>query len=197
VTALVATPVDPDVALRLSRRVDWRFLLPSPRLGRIGYLGMMDGQLLAALAAFADQVVVDPAALRTGSLDGVVVHRPARVDIEAAARAVRPGGLLVAELHGPQVPVIGGSRPLGVGAVLQCWTRAGATESRAYWLLPSRSSCTMMVDLNDEAMVLAALDRNQGSRSGRRKAAAGRRLLASGLLRHVAPDVTIIAVKGS
>lgn len=194
-TGLVAAPVDPDVALRLSRRVDWRFLLPSPRLGRIGYLGTLDGQLLAALAAFAAEVVVDPAALGAGSLDGAVLHRPARADLEAAVRAVRPGGALVAELSGPPLPVVRGPHPIGTGTVLRCWTRAGATGIRAYWLLPGRGACTTMVDLGDDAMVLAALDRNQGSSSGRRKATIGRRLLAAGLLRHAAPDVTIVAVK--
>jgi hypothetical protein len=157
----------------------------------------MDGELLAALRTFAADLVVGPAALEAGPLDGVVVHRPRRADIEAAGRMVRPGGILVAELHGPWAPAAGASPPFGPGAVRRGWSRAGASGIRAYWLLPARGACTMMVDLDDEAMVLAALGRNQGSRSGRRKAAVGRWLLACGLLRHVALDMTVIAVKGS
>jgi hypothetical protein len=196
-TGLITGTVDPDVALRVSRRIDWRFLLPSPRLGRVGYLGRMDGHLLSALAVFADEVVVDPEAFVPASLDGVVAHGPSRRHLDLAAATVRPGGYLVAEVHGPSLPVALGAPPAGLAGVRSRWTSAGVRDMRAYWLLPDRGRCTMMIDLDDPAMVLAALGRNQGSASGRRKEVIGRRLQAIGLLRRIAPAVTVVAVKES
>ena len=41
--------LDADALLQASRRVDWRFLLPDPNLGRVAYLGPRRGALLDSL----------------------------------------------------------------------------------------------------------------------------------------------------
>jgi hypothetical protein len=194
-SGVVPTEVGPDVALRVSRRIDWRFLLPDPRLGRTGYGGVPDESLTEALRVFADDLVTDLHLAASDSLDGAVLHLPKPADLAIAWRAVRPGGFLVAELHGPRLPWDRRVVVAGVTETGARWTRLGVTGARRYWLLPSRGACTMMVDLDDAASVRAALARNQGSRSGRAKALAGRMLQAVGLLPRVAPDVTVLAIK--
>ena len=53
----------PDQDLQLSRRLDWRFLLPNPHLGRVGYLGPSGGTLPRALLrveAALNRLTVEP-----------------------------------------------------------------------------------------------------------------------------------------
>ena len=83
------------------RRLDWRFLLPEPDLGRTAYVGPREGALPEALKAFARPFVpVNEERGRSGDEDcdlAVVASRD-REDLARALRRVRPGGHLYWEV---------------------------------------------------------------------------------------------------
>ena len=54
----VLTQHDTEALLQASRRVDWRFLLPDPELGRVGYAGPARGALVDALRKFSASLTV-------------------------------------------------------------------------------------------------------------------------------------------
>lgn len=61
--ALAALELTPDMLLQASRRVDWRFLLPNPALGRVAYVGPVDSEHAASLRLFLPNLYCHPARL--------------------------------------------------------------------------------------------------------------------------------------
>src|SRR5262245_35723918 len=94
-----ATQLDADALLQASRRVDWRFLLPDPNLGRVAYLGPARGALLESLRLFSVSLALGEAA--GAQYDVVVAHNPSLDGLRHAAELVRPGGFLYLEAYSP------------------------------------------------------------------------------------------------
>lgn len=87
------------------RRLDWRFLLPTPELKRVFFLGPPSSSLLRALWAYGCDVVTSPPAPLRGASDRIVgqydvcvLQSPEQTDVELAARLVGPGGWLYWEI---------------------------------------------------------------------------------------------------
>jgi len=90
-----------DELLQRSRRVDWRFLLPDPRLGRVIYVGPPDDPLREALADFAESVT-DSETLAGESadrFDAAVLRTPPLAALARAHSLLVPGGTLYVELQ--------------------------------------------------------------------------------------------------
>jgi len=122
----------------LARRVDWRFLLPEPVLGRVAYAGPKNGLLADALRRFAEEMVpVEPgievpwsgspgSAGDAGNCDLAVVASRRLRDLEEGIGRVRPGGYVYWEVdrlphflrHGGR-PRSNGSRGPRVGGLLR------------------------------------------------------------------------------
>ena len=64
--------VDHDALLQSSRRVDWRFLLPEPDLGRVASIGPSDPELVESLGLLSEELVslVDPSMDRRLQISG-------------------------------------------------------------------------------------------------------------------------------
>ena len=94
-----------DRDLQMVRRLDWRFLLPCPRLGDVLYLGTPDESLIAALQAFSGSVTVVPRAdagvlpEQDARFDLVVLRSAEPAAVAAAARVLPPGGLIYCEVE--------------------------------------------------------------------------------------------------
>jgi hypothetical protein len=163
--ALEAGPL----ALAAVRRADWRFLLPSPRLGRVAYVAPHEPGLVAALSLVSECLVL------SGSLEGadahdLVVFTSAQLDaIGGAHRSLRAGGWLYAEVSGRRA---------------RAWVRAlerrGFEEISAHWLWPDARTCSEIVALEPCALMHAVKRRDPGGRL-RPRVAAARLLVASGL----------------
>lgn len=177
--------------LDLARRLDWRFLLPDPGLGRVASVGDIEPQQQVALATFAAEHRhgrVDR--LADGAWDVVVVGPgvPPGTARAAFERLLRPGGWAVIEL--PRRASVSG-RERTVREELE----AAAPETIArHWFLPDRRSALRVAPLADRAAITAVLSRH-GSRPARR-ALGG---LARGLVRAGLPadaiggDVSLVA----
>jgi hypothetical protein len=87
------------------RRLDWRFLLPTPDLSGVFFLGPPGSALLRALRTYGCDVVTAPPARQRGSSDHIVgqyavcvLQSPEEADVALAARLVAPGGWLYWEM---------------------------------------------------------------------------------------------------
>jgi hypothetical protein len=87
--------------LSLSRRLDWRFLLPDPRLQNAACVGRCDPQLKKSLELFSPTTVFhhEAAALaaETRDFDLLIVQGSRTALVNAAAQRVKPGGSIYIE----------------------------------------------------------------------------------------------------
>jgi hypothetical protein len=177
--------------LRLARRLDWRFLLPSPELGRVGYLAGADGELVAACRAFARSV--EPAEETTGDLDVVVVTSPTPERLERAASLARAGGWVYVETSGlraqPQWSQAATS-PRASAAILRS---LGLEDVDVHWHWPDFANCTEIVPLSPPGAARYALGRHRTGARARIRAAAARILLAARMLDRVVPHASVTA----
>jgi hypothetical protein len=190
-----AEPDDRALLLQSSRRVDWRFLLPQPQLGRTVYIGRPDAALLDALRAHADLTVAaaDAAPPPRSSFDLAVLKDASLESVRAGRDLVRPGGWVYAEVGGglrrPGAALFG-ARP--VSRWRRAFAGAGLTEVTAHWHVPGHHAAAFLVPLADQGSVRLLLRRHQGSAAGRAKAVAGRVLAAGGLVELAVRDASLL-----
>jgi hypothetical protein len=206
----VATPardqIDADALLQISRRVDWRFLLPQPNLGRVAYLGPADGSLLAALQLFSESLTVIDSSRSTsvGQFEVVVVAEPSADRLAQAADRLCPGGWLYVEAFGPAHPrqlkayLTGQFKrqswplltPANCAAVL---TRLALTDVQTHWHWPDFETCTQITPLDEPALAYSLGQRRSHSARAQFRAAFGRSLWRSGLLLKIMPCFSLVA----
>ena len=153
--------------LHLSRRLDWRFLLPDSTLGHVGYVGKVEPQLVQALTQFAERVVPvvaaeSAAAQYAAQYDVVVAGLPTHAELVQAVRNVRSGGFLYVETSGLFWPKNFTSlrscqntakrwRLWSPQAHVRTLTALGMHGVTAYWCWPTFAACTRMTPLDDPA----------------------------------------------
>lgn len=136
-----------DELLQRSRRLDWRFLLSDPKLGRVVYFGPADDPLRAALADFADSVA-NGDSIAPGAADrfDVAVLRNQPVETLVRARSLlRPGGTLYVEIQrraGRDLPW----QSRRYGAVIE---RSGFRQVEMFGNWPDFVRCTKIIPLHD------------------------------------------------
>jgi hypothetical protein len=182
--------VDPAETMALARRLDWRFLLDDPGLGRVLVAGRPDATLLAAVAALAEPM----ATTDLGGADRVVAHDPTPSDLRSAIERVGPGGSIVVELVGRPGP--GRTRTLtasSAGAIAERLHSAGFRDVAIYWTWPDQPTCREIVPLDAPGLIRLSLARRRGGRDALLKARIGRLLFRVGLGAAIVPATTVIA----
>ncbi len=157
---------DPET-FRAVRRLDWRFLLPHPSLGRVAYWGPTDDSLFVALSTFCDQVTIlgrqrDPV---NGTLfDTVVVRLASPSQLPTLLSHVQPGGVLYAEWYGRLLPPrvrreVGDKRMVSTSprAVTRALAACEGADVHLYWHWPSFTACTRIIPLGDGLALAYAL----------------------------------------
>lgn len=210
--------MDTDALLQASRRLDWRFLLPHPELGHVGYLGAADDELFESLRLFSAAITrIDLSSIGGGSAaarryDVVVLSDPSYEDLAAAPGLLRPGGSLYLEGRRHLSPLArstrvstrtepqageGGGRVrvprLGSAAdYMQATRRLSLVDVRAYWHWPDFERCAEIVPLDDQAALLHALSRRRSAGIARIKAKLGRSLVKLDYMERLAPCFSIV-----
>ena len=180
-----------DLLLQASRRVDWRFLLPSPELRRVGCIGV-EAELVAACARFGDSSVElrDPREGEAGSFDVVVLSAPSPRVLSEAVSLLGPDGWLYVELYAPFSRRGRRRRPRLSRDYRALLEGLGLLEVQAHWHWPSFSSCTEIIPLDDSGVIRNALSRR--ARGATPKAVAARVVVATRLLELAAPCTSVI-----
>lgn len=202
-----ALRVTPDDRLRHARRVDWRFLLPSPDLKRVALGGRPDEALREALQAVTGQpAAVLPANLEPGNaaplgeFDTVVLSgRLARSELVVAAGSVALDGHLVVEIDGALSPVVARRRGTAPGTVTRLvrTLATGGFDVRCWWAWPTIRRTTAFVAIDDRVAIQALVARRFGGRRlGAPVARALGRLAGTSALTAFAPAVVLVARRG-
>jgi hypothetical protein len=180
-----SAPRDRDAALQACRRIDWRFLLENPQLGRLGYGGREDPLLIDACrrvaASFAS--IDDRRADLRASLDTVVLVDPDTELLSEASSVLRPGGSLYAEL---------GGRQRNVSRCVAKLHELGLTDVTTHWHIPDFATAVEIVPLDQPGAIRHALMRHGGSGS-RRLAFLGVRFAPIRIVRRAARHVSVTA----
>jgi hypothetical protein len=154
------SPVLPPSVLddELFRRLDFRFLLPDPRLGDVAYGGDPDTLLARALTQFSGSFQPIAAAEPRGS-DLVVLVNPPIAQVESAATCLRSGGYLYAEFRS-SASATAGDQPARPAQVAELLPSLGFSEVSLYWHRPDFESCKEMVPLKSKEALIYLLTRN-------------------------------------
>jgi hypothetical protein len=184
-----------DQALQLVRRLDWRFLLPNPILGDVAYVGSMEGTLPNALQTFSELVTIvlpsdSPRSdVEPGySYETVVLRSGGVAAVRKAKPLVAPGGYLYWEVERA-------ARIDHVRRYVKAVDQLGFDHIQVHWHRPDFETCLEMIPLTDSKALRFAFARCHESTAKRLKFAAGRVLMATGLLAHLVPCFSIIARK--
>lgn len=200
-------PAAPGRDSRLVRRLDWRFLLPEPRLGRVVYLGPGDDGLVAALRESSESCTVlplhadvhSPGGGVEGLFDLAVVQAPRRSTFRRLRSLLVEGGSLYCELgraswFGAAWSVVrnrarsGWETPRGSQHLLR---ELGFQDVQTYWHHPDFERCQRIVPLGASVAVEHFFDGGRTlSRLSRR---VGRYAVSSGLLSRFLPSVSVVA----
>ncbi len=187
--------VDPELPLQLWRRLDWRFLLPTPELGTVALAGHPDDFLTQALRLLDPDMLrlcaagdVEPTA--NAVCDVVVLARPTYQDLQAALSAVRPGGWICAEVRRRQVLTLGGLDTLN--RCSRAFRQAGLVDVEAYWHAPSIDACARILPVDRRHVVRETLGRYRGQPFGLAKSIVGRLALACGVFGMLVPEGTVL-----
>jgi hypothetical protein len=186
---------DNDALLQASRRLDWRFLLPEPELGRVACVGVDDPDLAESLRLFGSEATMLEAGRPWEELaphDVVVLRNPAGAELAAAVPLLRPGGWMYVEVDGAGARRLPGGRRTarGYAAALR---RLGLVEVQGHLHWPDFRSCGVIVPLGDALAVRLALARRRQNGIARLVARVAPLLAACKLLAVVAPSASVLA----
>ncbi|MCZ7539847.1 MAG: hypothetical protein M5U29_08055 [Anaerolineae bacterium] len=182
--AVVATP--PADLRQAIRRLDWRFLLPDPALGRVACLGRAEGSLAEALRASGAALTVIAGPIAEGdraAFDTVVAANPSRELLIAAADLLRPGGWLYAEVSGAG----------RAGRMARLAQGMGFGEVQRHWHWPDFERGTRILPLDDGGALVYALLKGRRGAAGAALAALLRTLHRLGAHHWAARHVSLTA----
>jgi hypothetical protein len=160
--------------LDAARHLDWRFLLPTPELGRVALVGATDPEVAAALSTVAIDVRHGSVAELGGQGAWDLVLSDG-ADVRAAFELLRPGGWLL--LH---LPSRARWRRTSKEA-MRVLVAAGAERIERHWYLPDRRRALRIASLDDRDAVRATMSRHGGRVTRRATVAAARGLVGAGV----------------
>lgn len=200
-------PSAPGRDSRLVRRLDWRFLLPEPRLGHVVYLGPGDDALVAALRESSESCTVLPLHADVHSPGGgvealfdlAVVQAPRRYTFQRMRSLLVEGGSVYCELsrvswlHAARSVLRnrGRSRPETPQRIRHLLRELGFQDVQVYWHHPDFERCRRIVPLGTSVAVEHFFD--GGRTLSRLSRWVGRYAISSGLLCRFLPSVSVVA----
>lgn len=186
-----------DTDILLSRRLDWRFLLPNPQLGSVLYVGAKNTEMHTALVRFSQTVrAVAPGAYPHPDLeeefDLLVISEGGWKSIESWFCTLRVGGQVYWEVQ----------RTFGAKGA---WTHVqsyvsrlmtlGTADCAVNWHRPDFGNCKEIIPLNSPRVVGQAIDRARTGRMGWFKHFAGWLMLRSHLLYFSVPCFSVVGTR--
>lgn len=195
---------DRDLQLQVSRRVDWRFLLPDVDLPPTAYIGREDRDLLQALELFAPRLtILSPNKGLSASFHEnghgvfplVVAKEPTVEELRHAARHVDDGGSVYVELSRRKHSHRGRRSVRSAVQAADELIRHGLVAPRVHWHWPSFAACQEMVPLRDRAAAECALRRRGTGFASRCKTLLALGLLRAGVLERIVPAVSILMAR--
>jgi len=174
--------------LHLWRRLDWRFLLPSLELHRVGYGMGIEGEDVAALGLL--DVNANPIGQSAAeTLDAVLLSSPELPELRTAVQAVRPGGWVCAAVTRS---LVARKRPRTLWGYRRALRRGGLVDVAVYWYAPTLAASARIVPVGSRTAVRNTLARHEGMRFGRMIALIGNVALGLGLFSVAIPEGMVV-----
>ena len=198
-----------DQDLQLSRRIDWRFLLPEPHLRRVAYFGPESGTLPSALKHFSEafQVISEN---QTGAFDLVVLRLREISDLGKANELLAHGGFLYWEMKpvnwtaallyrangkSDSMPKRWQRVPNLFHEQVEALQRLGFQDIQIHWQRPNFDGCLEIIPMQEATALDYAFGRPRSDLASRVKFAAGKMMMQTGLLAHLEPCFSLLAKK--
>ncbi|NUO79810.1 hypothetical protein HUU05_07015 [candidate division KSB1 bacterium] len=192
-----------DSILQLSRRLDWRFLLPEPQLRRVAYCGPEHSTLAIALREFSEEfhTFAPTAPPSEGGFDVAVLAAPTVPQLAIAQQWLAPGGHLYAEAQHAwdwrterKLPVRS-RKALSIEDWLENLARLGFVESKAYWHRPSFERAVQIIPLHDDGARDFVFARRSDDFMSQLKSVTGRSVMKNAWLARLLQCVSLVARK--
>ncbi len=185
-----------DSRLQASRRIDWRFLLPDPRLGRVAYCGPAKSSLAIALQQFSAGLTIFPldrsAPVDPFGFEQIVVHSSNLADVDRANQLLLPGGYLYWEIDRTKGLV--GLRHFR--HYVNHLEQRGFGDIHVHWHRPNFEACLEIIPLDQPSALRYVFARPAGNLAGQLQMVAGRMLLKTALFARMVPCFSLVACKG-
>jgi hypothetical protein len=192
--------------LQASRRLDWRFLLPDPDLGRVAYCGSASGSLVESLKSSSTSLTVIPTgggragdhASAAECYDVVVMRNPTAAELRRGAGLLKPGGWLYIEAYGPFLRQ--GLRlkwPRFAYEYARALRQLGLDEIEVHWHWPDFESRTEIIPLCDYTALQHLLAHHRSSGGDWLKTLLGGWLLGMRLVAFLVPCFSVLAHRTS
>lgn len=205
--------------MQISRRIDWRFLLPQPELRNVAFIGSADEELIkalrhfsASLKIFSSAAVDDYLSENSESFDVAVVNSANPRAIQWACEMLKPGAYLYWEINRGKpsqseknIPPQNGSMKSAVRdsfprfAHVRSYKRylqeMGFHDIEVNWHRPDFRNCKEIIPLEDPRVLQYVFTRQQSGFRGQLKLWGGQFLNKSGLLPNIVPCFSLIALK--
>ncbi len=182
------------IPLAVWRLLDWRFLLPVLGPFRFAFSEGVPADLREALVTadplahrFDPQVAI-PDNLATPLI--IVLSSPTRSEFETAARYLRPGDFVYAQLT--RKPVVRSVEPRSIWGWERLAVRLGIGPVRLFWHAPDFQRCARIVPLDSRSAVWNTLQRHRGIRWGRAKSELGKLAFRLGLFGLAVPEASLL-----
>jgi len=206
-----------DHLLQVSRRLDWRFLLPNPDLGNVAYLGPEEDSLVDTLQLFCQTLTqinsLQLVSTRLNDFDLVVIKNPTNQYLKVGTQLLKPGGYIFIETYGwSRIDKPGlylkycydflqhresSGQPWSLPHIKNVIRRLGFQTIHAYWHWPNFEACTRIIGLDDtDSQTLAFSFQENGIQAYLKKALSSG-LFHPGWVQYWVPYFSIIARKDS
>ncbi len=207
-TEILASPLAADPGnggacqsrLEIVRRLDWRFLLPEPKLDSVLYAGPEHGDLLPALRMFCES-------LNTSFFPGteslqhrlaqpalVVAKRVTRKHLESVTALLDSGGYVYWELE-RRGSSPGMARLQSYQKAVQFVSSLGFSDIEAYWHRPTFEACLEIIPLNDRRVHKFVFSRNKVGLKGVLQTLIGQVFRHTNIPDYFVPCVSLVARK--
>lgn len=196
-----------DRNLQLSRRLDWRFLLPKPRLHCVAYVGPAQTTLASALQQFSEELKIfstleDTAPrLYESFFDLVVMAEPRLTELEQVQHWLAPRGYLYAEVQHAwdwrterRLPLVTRGFP-NLAEWQVALARLGFVDIRAHWHRPSFERAVQIIPMHDAEAMDFVFSRRSEDLVSLLKFATGRSLMKTAWLARWLQCVSLVACK--
>lgn len=204
--------MDRDSQLQMVRRLDWRFLLPDPRLSHVAYWGPTQNSLFQALEQFSDSLTilshcekystkqVEVERKPEQSFDCIVVHSPDQNDLQNVAQFLSPHGYLYWEIE--RVVRFVSLRHFRQSGILRHFREyttflkdTGFVDIHVHWHRPDFERCLEIIPLDKPDALHYVFLRKSGSFPSQILLRAGKLLVTTNLLAPLVSSFSIVARK--
>ncbi len=187
-----------DKDILMARRIDWRFLLPSPELNNVVYIGSPGTELQESLTRFSRSLTaLSPDEANSFSIksndanDLAVICSSHLSAVKNALPLIKKKGLIYWEVKRRGKKIL---QPRDVRKYLADLDDLHLREVELYWHRPNFERCMEIIPLKKQALQ-HAFAKSHSSLKGKAKIAVGRILLNTGLLFYLVPCFSLIARK--